>query len=83
MDAAPMRIRKKRGIIPDGLVQMGLEIFKKSFPNLKTKFDIGESSTNERGAALQRDIASTNGRGGSNKRKRNGESDIGGKRRGD
>ena len=60
-----MRIRKKRGIIPDGLVQMRLEVFKKSFPNLKTKFDIGESSTNERGSASQTNIASTNSSGGS------------------
>ena len=81
-----MRIRKKRGIIPDGLVQMRLELFKKSFPNLKTKFDIGESSTNERGAAHQRNIsiASANSSGGSgSKKKRQWNSDTGGKRRRD
>ena len=78
-----MRIKKKRGIIPDGLVQMRLETFKKSFPNLKTKFDItGESSTNERGAAHQRDIVLSNGNGGSgSKRKRQENSDSGGKRK--
>ena len=77
--AALMRIRKKRGIIPDGLVQMRLETFRKSFPNLESKFDTGESSTNERGAAYQRNIASANSSGGSGtKRKRQGESNMGG-----
>ena len=41
--AAPMQIRKKRGIITDGLVQIRLATFGKSFPNLKSKFDTGES----------------------------------------
>ena len=59
---------------------MRLETFRKSFPNLNTKFGIGESLTNERGAALQRNIASTNGNRGSGTK---GESDIGGKRRQD
>ena len=79
-----MRIRKKRGIIPDGLVQMRLATFSKSFPNLKSKFDTGESSTNERRVACQSNIASANRSGGSGtKRKRQGESDIGSKRRRD
>ena len=66
---------------------MRLDLFKKSFPNLKTKFDnniIGESSTNESGAAHQRDndIVLANSTGGSgSKRKRQGNSDSGGKRR--
>ena len=33
--AAAMWIKKKRGVIPDGLVQMPLNVFRKSFPNLK------------------------------------------------
>ena len=80
--AAPMSIRKKRGIIPDGMVQMRLANFRKTFPYLENQFGIRESSTNGGGVALQRDIVSANQKGVSGGRKRRVESEhCGGKRR--
>ena len=58
----PMYFRKKRGIVPDGLVQMRLSNFTKQFPNLQSTWAVttGVSLTNEKAAASQRKI-STNG----------------------
>jgi hypothetical protein len=46
---APWRLVKKRGIIPDGLVQARLDMFVKSFPNLRGG---GGSSNNNKSAGL-------------------------------
>ena len=46
--AAPMRIRKRRGIVADGLVQVRLPNFRKSIPNFENQFVKGESSTNQK-----------------------------------
>jgi hypothetical protein len=58
----PMYFRKKRGIVPDGLVQMRLSNFKTQFPNLQSNWAVtnGQISTNGREAASQREF-STNG----------------------
>ena len=80
---APMRIKKKRGIIPDALVQMRLETFRKSFPNFNTKFGIGESSTNERGAHFKGILCQPMGAGDLVRKRIKGESDIGSKWRRD
>ena len=56
--AAPWRIVKKRGIIPDKLVQSRLEKFVQTYPNLKLR--TGESSTNGDEAP----VSSTNSNGG-------------------
>ena len=58
----PMYFRKKRGIVPDGLVQMRLSNFTKMFPNLQSTWAVtmGVSMTNEKAAACQSKI-STNG----------------------
>jgi hypothetical protein len=58
----PMYFRKKRGIVPDGLVQMRLSNFKQQFPNLQSNWAVtnGQSSTNGVTAASQREY-STNG----------------------
>ena len=57
-----MYFRRKRGIVPDGLVQMRLSNFTKQFPNLQSTWAVttGVSLTNEKAAASQRKI-STNG----------------------
>ena len=44
----PMYFKKKRGIIPDGLVQMRLSQFRKDFPNLKANLSSISSSTNSK-----------------------------------
>ena len=62
----PMYFLKKRGIIPDGLVQTRLEHFRKI---QKTNFDGGMGSANQSLAARQREI-STNGEGAITDRKR-------------
>ena len=58
----PMYFRKKRGIVPDGLVQMRLSNFKQQFPNLQSTWAVttGQLSTNGVTAASQREY-STNG----------------------
>ena len=58
----PMYFKRKRGIVPDGLVQMRLSNFRKQFPNLQPTWAVttGPELTNGRTAVLQRDI-STNG----------------------
>jgi hypothetical protein len=58
----PMYFRKKRGIVPDGLVQMRLSNFKQQFPNLQSTWAVttGQLSTNGVTAATQREY-STNG----------------------
>ena len=58
----PMYFKRKRGIVPDGLVQMRLSNFRKQFPNLQPTWAVttGPVLTNGETAVLQRDI-STNG----------------------
>ena len=58
----PMYFKKKRGIVPDGLVQMRLTNFRKMFPNLQPTWAVttGQGLTNEGTAAHQRELL-TNG----------------------
>ena len=51
----PMFFKRKRGIVPDGLVQMRLSNFIKTFPNLQPSgaVTMGGELTNEGGAAHQ------------------------------
>ena len=87
-----MRIKgNRRGIIPDGLVQMRLQNFRKSFPNLNPKYSNTRNneqcnvgiSANENQAVKTFDEVSANHSGGSGKRKRKGKSDTPAKRRRD
>ena len=68
-----MYFRKKRGIIPDGLVQMRLSNFRLRFPNLSsdsnpnTNIGVGGGGnffTNERAAATSKRMNITNGGSG-------------------
>ena len=72
----PMYFKRKRGIVPDGLVQMRLSNFIQTFPSLQPSgvVTMGGGLTNDRGAASQRNF-STNQRAGISGSKRKWDQD--------
>ena len=59
----PMFFKRKLEIVPDGLVQMRLSNFIKTFPNLQPSgaVTMGRELTNEGGAAYQRVLSANQG----------------------